>query len=85
MPVLTRPCTANVHGQVVVDQGVLTSASSELTIPEASAIADKTLQYTVCEAFGAPCHAASFPACWHNMYPHVLGCFTAARCSFPFR
>mmetsp|Transcript_6724 Transcript_6724/g.14841 ORF Transcript_6724/g.14841 Transcript_6724/m.14841 type:complete len:727 (-) Transcript_6724:464-2644(-) len=32
---------------VVIDQGVLTRASSELTIPEASAIADNTLEYTV--------------------------------------
>lgn len=33
--------------QVVVDQDVLTKASAELTIAEASAIADKTLQFTV--------------------------------------
>lgn len=38
--------------QVVVDQDVLTRASAELTMPEASAIADKTLQHTVRGAGG---------------------------------
>lgn len=35
------------HAQVVVDQDVLTKASAELTIPEAGAIAENTLQYSV--------------------------------------
>ena len=33
--------------QVVIDQNVLTRASSELKMSEASAIADNTLEYTV--------------------------------------
>ncbi len=32
---------------MVIDQNVLTRASSELTMTEASAIADNTLEYTV--------------------------------------
>ena len=32
---------------MVVDQDVLTKASAELTIPEAAAIAENTLQYSV--------------------------------------
>ena len=33
--------------QVTIDQNVLVRASSELTMPEASRIADNTLEYTV--------------------------------------
>lgn len=41
------PTHTCIHTQVVVAQGVLQRASAELTIKDASAIADNTLEYSV--------------------------------------
>lgn len=63
--------------QVVVDQDMLTKASAELTIPEAGAIAENTLQYSVRSllwALQAPeILKASNGACAYHCYAH--GCF----------
>ncbi len=56
-PTLVPPAPSNNNQQVVVAQGVLQRASAELTIKDASAIADNTLECSVRSvlwALGAP-------------------------------